>query len=126
MEQSCEQVRVSITTEPSRVLSQASHPCVGRGNDGIQNEVKKGERDGPIGKRAILHRCKGLLVSDWFYDLKNPVEYHVKVLRCVQCGHRVDPRIVRNRIHPPVPDDLEEGLGYQYSVSIEQVEDAAF
>jgi hypothetical protein len=71
MEQSCEQVRVSITTEPSRVLSQASHPCVGRGNDGIQNEVKKGERDGPIGKRAILHRCKGLLVSDWFYDLKN-------------------------------------------------------
>jgi hypothetical protein len=50
----------------------------------------------------------------------------VKVLRCVQCGHRVDPTIVRNRIHPPVPDDLEEGLGYQYSVSIEQVEDAAF
>jgi hypothetical protein len=93
MEQSCEQVRVSITTEPSRVLSQASHPCVGRGNDGIQNEVKKGERDGPIGKRAILHRCKGLLMSDWFYDLKNPVEYHVKVLRCVQCGHRVTRRL---------------------------------
>lgn len=70
-------------------------------------------------------RCRGLLVSDWFYDLKNPVEYNVKVLRCVQCGHRVDPTIVRNRIHPPVPD-LEEGLGYQHSVSTEHVEDAAF
>ena len=71
-------------------------------------------------------RCGGLLVSDWFYDLKNPVEYHVKVLRCVQCGDRVDPTIARNRIHPPGPDNLEEGLGYQYSVSTEHVEDAAF
>ena len=71
-------------------------------------------------------RCRGLLVSDWFYDLKNPVEYHVKVLRCVQCGDRVDPTIVRNRIHPPVPVNLEEGLGYQDSVSTEDVEIAAF
>ena len=79
-----------------------------------------------LAKERSCIRCRGLLVSDWFYDLKNPVEYHVKVLRCVQCGHRVDPTIVRNLIHPPVPDDLEEGVGYQYSVSTEHVEDAAF
>lgn len=59
MEQSCEQVRVSITTEPSTVLSQASHQCVRRGNYGIQNEVKRGERDGPVGKRAVLHPVQG-------------------------------------------------------------------
>ena len=64
-------------------------------------------------------RCAGLLVSDWLYDLENTGEYHIKVLRCVQCGHRVDPTIVRNRIHPAVP------LEYQHSMKPEHLEDAA-
>jgi hypothetical protein len=42
-------------------------------------------------------RCAGLLVNDWCYDLDNPGEYTVEVLRCVQCGHRVDSVIVWNQ-----------------------------
>ncbi len=68
-------------------------------------------------------RCTGLLVSDWFYDLKNPGEYHVEVLRCVQCGHRVDPTIVQNRMRPSVVEDLEERAEYQ--MKSEDLEDAA-
>lgn len=70
-------------------------------------------------------RCTGLLVSDWFYDLKNPGEYRVNVLRCVQCGHRVDPTIVRNRIRPPVFDAVDEGVEYEHAMNREHVEDAA-
>ena len=42
-------------------------------------------------------RCAGLLVNDWCYDLANTDEYHAKILRCVQCGHRIDPVILRNQ-----------------------------
>lgn len=47
-------------------------------------------------------RCAGLLVKEWCYDLINTGEHNATVLRCVQCGHRVDPVILRNRIQPPV------------------------
>lgn len=36
-------------------------------------------------------RCRGLLVNEWSYDLENTGEDGAKFLRCVQCGHRVDP-----------------------------------
>jgi hypothetical protein len=55
-------------------------------------------------------RCAGLLVNDWFYDLENSGEYHVKVLRCVQCGNRIDPTSDQRRIRPPVLDELEDGV----------------
>ena len=42
-------------------------------------------------------RCAGLLVYEWRDDV--PDEDN-KVLRCVQCGHRVDPLILRNRLLP--------------------------
>ncbi len=42
-------------------------------------------------------RCTGLLVHEWRHDV--PGEDN-RVLRCVQCGHRVDPLILRNRILP--------------------------
>src|SRR5215813_13380267 len=42
-------------------------------------------------------RCSGLLVHDWCYDLINTGEHNAEVLRCVQCGHRIDPVILRNQ-----------------------------
>jgi len=48
-------------------------------------------------------RCAGLLVYEWRQDAPDDDD---KVLRCVQCGHRIDPLILRNRILPkskPVP-----------------------
>jgi len=44
-------------------------------------------------------RCDGLLVNDWCYDLNNTGEHISSVLRCVQCGHRIDPVILQNQIH---------------------------
>jgi len=43
-------------------------------------------------------RCAGLLVNEWYYDLDNTGEHNVEILRCVQCGHRIDPVIVQNQI----------------------------
>jgi hypothetical protein len=51
-------------------------------------------------------RCAGLLVHDWCYDLINTGEYNAEVFRCVQCGHRVDPVILRNQVRPPVERTL--------------------
>lgn len=45
-------------------------------------------------------RCAGLLVNEWYYDLNNTGEHSVETLRCVQCGHRVDPVILQNQIRP--------------------------
>lgn len=47
-------------------------------------------------------RCAGLLVNDWCYDVDNTGEHDLTVLRCVQCGHRIDPVILRNQILPQV------------------------
>ena len=70
-------------------------------------------------------RCAGLLLSDWCYDLENPREHQVRVLRCVQCGHRVDPVIVQNQIHPPVLNDHGGLIRHKHFVSIELLEGAA-
>jgi hypothetical protein len=43
-------------------------------------------------------RCAGLLVTEWSYDLQNPGRHNVEALRCVQCGNRIDPVILRNQI----------------------------
>jgi hypothetical protein len=43
-------------------------------------------------------RCAGLLVNEWYYDSGGTGEYNLEALRCVQCGHRVDPVIVQNQI----------------------------
>ena len=47
-------------------------------------------------------RCAGLLVTEWSYDLDNTGADHLEILRCVQCGYRVDPVILQNQIRPPV------------------------
>lgn len=56
-------------------------------------------------------RCAGLLVNEWCYDLANTGEHSPTVLRCVQCGHRVDPVILRNQIPPPVQSRAYGGCG---------------
>ena len=42
-------------------------------------------------------RCAGLLVNEWCNHFHN-----AELLRCVQCGHRIDPVIVQNQIRLPV------------------------
>jgi hypothetical protein len=46
-------------------------------------------------------RCAGLLVNDWCNDFDNTGLHIPMVLRCVQCGHRIDPVILENQIQPP-------------------------
>jgi len=42
-------------------------------------------------------RCTGLLVNEWCYDFYNEGEQKAKVLRCVQCGYRLDSVIRQNQ-----------------------------
>ena len=60
-------------------------------------------------------RCAGLLVNEWYYDLENTGEHSVETLRCVQCGHRVDPVIVRNQLRPPVETQHGRPVRQRYS-----------
>jgi hypothetical protein len=45
-------------------------------------------------------RCAGLLVHDWRNDLSHADETNAHALRCVQCGHRIDPVILLNQCQP--------------------------
>lgn len=45
-------------------------------------------------------RCAGLLVNEWCNDLNNAGKHSAELLRCVQCGYRVDPVIAQNQIRP--------------------------
>ena len=61
----------------------------------------------PLSVSEQLHtkscaRCSGLLVTEWYYDLHNTGADDLETLRCVQCGHRVDPVILQNQIQPSV------------------------
>jgi hypothetical protein len=51
-------------------------------------------------------RCSGLLVNEWSYDLCNGGEYKANLLRCVQCGYRIDPVILLNR-HRAASEDVD-------------------
>ena len=61
-------------------------------------------------------RCGGLLVNEWYYDLDNTGEHNVEILRCVQCGHRVDPVIVQNQILLPIESPRVRQARQKYSV----------
>ena len=49
-------------------------------------------------------RCDGLLVNDWCYDVYDTGRY-AEILRCVQCGNRVDPLILQNHIRSSVTNN---------------------
>ena len=47
---------------------------------------------------ARCSRCGGLMVTEWCFDLLDDSGLlDIPVHRCVQCGERVDPVILRNR-----------------------------
>lgn len=60
-------------------------------------------------------RCAGLLVSEWYYDMNNTGELNVETLRCVQCGHRVDPVILQNQIRLSVESQSVQPVRRKYS-----------
>ena len=60
-------------------------------------------------------RCAGLLVTEWYYDLHNTGADHLETLRCVQCGHRVDPVILQNQIQPSVESHQLRQVQRKYS-----------
>lgn len=62
-------------------------------------------------------RCSGLLVHDWCYDLINTGEHNAEVFRCVQCGHRVDPVILRNQVQPQTESACAERTRQSCSAS---------
>ena len=74
---------------------------------GTMNQTRNVRAIGFLAASEQLHtrccaRCAGLLVHDWCYDLINNGEHNAEIFRCVQCGHRVDPVILRNQVRPPV------------------------
>src|SRR6476646_505210 len=61
-------------------------------------------------------RCAGLLVTEWYYDSGNTGEYNLEALRCVQCGHRVDPVIVQNQILLSIETPRVRHVRHKYGV----------
>lgn len=58
-------------------------------------------------------RCRGLLVDEWCYNLESDGTYRIATLRCVQCGHRIDPLILQNQSLRSVrqqPEPIENPL----------------
>ena len=70
-------------------------------------------------------RCGGLLVNEWYYDLNNTGEHSVETLRCVQCGHRVDPVILQNQIRPPIESQHVRSVRHKYSTKIVMLDEVA-
>ena len=70
-------------------------------------------------------RCAGLLVTEWYYDLHNTGADHLEALRCVQCGHRVDPVILQNQIQPSVESQQVRHVQRKYSARTGMVRDLA-
>ena len=70
-------------------------------------------------------RCAGLLVTEWYYDLHNTGADHLDTLRCVQCGHRVDPVILQNQIQPSVESHQVRKVQRKYSARTDMVRELA-
>ena len=70
-------------------------------------------------------RCAGLLVNEWYYDSGNTGEHNLEALRCVQCGHRVDPVIVQNQILLSIEPPRVRHVRHRYSVKTAMSEGGA-
>jgi hypothetical protein len=70
-------------------------------------------------------RCTGLLVNEWYYDLDNTGEHNAETLRCVQCGHRVDPVILQNQIQPPIESQHVQPVRHEYSAKTVMLDEVA-
>jgi hypothetical protein len=66
--------------------------------DGVPPEVSRSD--------DICHRCGGLMITDYYIDLKDDTgQIDVMVRRCTGCGEVIDPIILQNR-KSPVPNLL--------------------
>jgi Zn ribbon nucleic-acid-binding protein len=70
-------------------------------------------------------RCSGLLVTEWYYDLHNTGEHNIETLRCVQCGHRVDPVILQNQIRLSVTSQSVRQVRHRYSLKTDMLGETA-
>lgn len=70
-------------------------------------------------------RCAGLLVTEWYYDLQYIGEHKIEPLRCVQCGHRVDPVILQNQIRLPLMRHSVRQVRHRYSMKKDIVTEQA-
>lgn len=70
-------------------------------------------------------RCAGLLMNEWCHDLDDTDGPGIEVLRCVQCGHRVDSVILQNQSRPPVANDHVRHVHPNRFVSVERPSQAA-
>lgn len=61
-------------------------------------------------------RCGGLLVNEWYYDSSNAGGDNIESFRCVQCGHRVDPVILQNKIRPSIGSQRVRQERHMHSV----------
>ena len=78
----------------------------------------------PLSTRCCA-RCGGLLVTEWYYDLHNTGADYLETLRCVQCGHRVDPVILQNQIQPSVESHQLRQMQRKYSARTGMVRELA-
>lgn len=70
-------------------------------------------------------RCTGLLVYEWCYDFCNEGEQKAKVLRCVQCGYRIDPVIRQNQRRTMIENVDMKDTWHVYPVSTAMSGEAA-
>jgi C4-type Zn-finger protein len=90
-----------------------------RGGKTKQNGSGETIRSSPANEQLSTRscaRCTGLLVNEWDYDLHSTGKHNVETLRCVQCGHRVDPVILQNQIRPPVENRQVQRVRQRYSM----------
>ena len=79
---------------------------------------------GQLYKKSCV-RCEGLLVNEWYHDLHNTGEHNIETLRCVQCGHRIDPVILQNQIRPSVESPSVRQVRRKYSARTVMVSEVA-
>jgi DNA-directed RNA polymerase subunit RPC12/RpoP len=99
-----------------------------RGGAMKQNERGDAIRSSPASEQLWTRscaRCGGLLVSEWYYDLHNTGEHNVKTLRCVQCGHRIDPVILQNQVQTSFESQSLRQVRRQYSTRTDLLRDVA-
>lgn len=65
----------------------------------------------------VCPRCAGLLVNEWCNDFWNAGEQKARVLRCVQCGCRIDAVILQNQRRPTVKSVHIGDTRHMYPVS---------
>jgi hypothetical protein len=108
-----------------RTMEAEKLECGGTMNqNGSGNAIRSLSAGEQLSTRSCA-RCAGLLVTEWYYDLHNTGADHLETLRCVQCGHRVDPVILQNQVQPPVESHQVRVVQRKYSARTGMVRELA-